>query len=230
MTSSKKTVRKKPMGSGKKTMSRKPMTSSKKPMTSSKKAMTSNKVASGKMAITTSQKGGYAVGYGKPPLHTRFRKGQSGNPSGRAKRAPPPVRRARALALQEAYRTVTVADGAGDIAMPAIQAILRRQIALAMKGNGPAQRAVIAAVAEIEDDEARAAEKPSPGEAQTGSTHAEMSDTEAARRVALLLRLTAEHDPEFRAELAPELRPTLEASWARREVAAPREEGEAHAQ
>jgi Family of unknown function (DUF5681) len=27
----------------------------------------------------------YDVGYGKPPLHTRFRKGQSGNPKGRAK-------------------------------------------------------------------------------------------------------------------------------------------------
>ncbi|MGI8568326.1 MAG: DUF5681 domain-containing protein [Methylocella sp.] len=25
----------------------------------------------------------YDVGYGKPPLHTRFRKGQSGNPKGR---------------------------------------------------------------------------------------------------------------------------------------------------
>ncbi len=29
---------------------------------------------------------GYAVGYGKPPLHTRFRKGESGNPSGRPRR------------------------------------------------------------------------------------------------------------------------------------------------
>lgn len=29
---------------------------------------------------------GYAVGYGKPPLHTRFRKGQSGNPAGRPRR------------------------------------------------------------------------------------------------------------------------------------------------
>ena len=27
----------------------------------------------------------YGVGYGKPPLHTRFRKGQSGNPKGRGK-------------------------------------------------------------------------------------------------------------------------------------------------
>ena len=29
------------------------------------------------------QKRGYEVGYGKPPRHTRFRKGQSGNPRGR---------------------------------------------------------------------------------------------------------------------------------------------------
>jgi hypothetical protein len=28
----------------------------------------------------------YEVGYGKPPRHTRFKKGQSGNPRGRAKR------------------------------------------------------------------------------------------------------------------------------------------------
>jgi hypothetical protein len=26
----------------------------------------------------------YDVGYGRPPVHTRFRKGQSGNPRGRA--------------------------------------------------------------------------------------------------------------------------------------------------
>jgi hypothetical protein len=29
---------------------------------------------------------GYAVGYGKPPVHTRFRKGRSGNPAGRPRR------------------------------------------------------------------------------------------------------------------------------------------------
>jgi hypothetical protein len=29
--------------------------------------------------------GDYEVGYGKPPKHTRFRQGQSGNPRGRAK-------------------------------------------------------------------------------------------------------------------------------------------------
>ncbi len=31
--------------------------------------------------------GDYGVGYGKPPLHSRFKKGQSGNPKGRPKGA-----------------------------------------------------------------------------------------------------------------------------------------------
>ena len=169
--------------------------------------------------------GGYAIGYGKPPVHTRFRKGRSGNPSGRAIESP--VRRAKALALEEAYRTVTVADGAGGVAMPAIQAVMRRQIALAMKGNGPAQRAVIAAVEGIEDEQARAAAERSAGEAQTSSKYAHMSDTEAARRIAYLLHLAAAGDPEFRAELAPQLRATLEASRTGGEAAvSPAENGD----
>ena len=195
-------------------------------MTTGTQAVTTNKKGTirGKKAMTTSKKrsGGYAVGYGKPPLHTRFRPGESGNPGGRPKRAVSPVRRARALALEEAYRIVT-AGGADGVPMPAIQAIIRRQIALAMNGNGPAQRAIIAAVAAIEDDEAREAEKHSAGgKAQGASRYAEMSDTEAARRVAFLLRLTAAQDPEFRAELAPELWATGEASRGDRDaVAAP---------
>lgn len=32
------------------------------------------------------KKNDYDVGYGKPPAHTRFRKGQSGNPSGKPKK------------------------------------------------------------------------------------------------------------------------------------------------
>jgi hypothetical protein len=90
----------------------------------------------------------YAVGYGKPPVHTQFRKGQSGNPGGRPRRAA--TERAKALALREAYRTVTVKEGGRAFALPAIQAILRSQIVLAAKGNVQAQRAVLAAIQGIE--------------------------------------------------------------------------------
>src|SRR5918993_995824 len=90
----------------------------------------------------------YEVGYGKPPVHTRFRSGQSGNPSGRLKRTA--NERAKDIALQEAYRLVPVRDGDKIVKMPAIQAVHRSQIALAAKGNGPAQRAVLRVVQAIE--------------------------------------------------------------------------------
>jgi hypothetical protein len=99
------------------------------------------------MTLSKKSRGGYAIRYGKPPAHTRFAKGQSGNPGGRPHGMP--LERAKALALEEAYRTVTVKEGG--------QAILRRQVALAAKGNGPARRAVIAAVVAIEEEQAEAA-------------------------------------------------------------------------
>jgi hypothetical protein len=124
----------------------------------------------------------YAVGYGKPPMHTRFRKGQSGNPGGRPRRAA--AERAKALVLREAYRNVTVTEGDRAFAVPAIQAILRSQIALAAKGNVQAQRAVLEAIQTIEQENAEAAARAAQAAAKGPFNYAE-----AARRVALLLRL-----------------------------------------
>lgn len=90
----------------------------------------------------------YEVGYGKPPAHSRFQKGRSGNPKGRPRRTI--VEQANALALEEAYRPVTVREGENVISLPAIRAVMRSQIALAAKGNGPAQRALISVIREIE--------------------------------------------------------------------------------
>jgi Family of unknown function (DUF5681) len=97
---------------------------------------------------TTPGPGKYAIGYGKPPSRTRFRKGTSGNPGGRPRGMT--AGRATALAIKEAYRPVTVREGDKVITMPAIQAVLRSQIALAAKGNGPAQRALIEVIQTIE--------------------------------------------------------------------------------
>src|SRR5579864_2290666 len=71
--------------------------------------------------MTRSKKapGDYAVGYGKPPVHRRFRKGVSGNPGGRAAKAP--LERIKTLALREAYRAVTVKEGGDAVTLPAIR-------------------------------------------------------------------------------------------------------------
>jgi hypothetical protein len=123
----------------------------------------------------------HKVGYGKPPVHTRFRKGQSGNPGGRPRGMT--AGRATALALKEAYRLVNVREGDNIITLPAIQAILRSQVALAAKGNGPAQRAVIEAVQAIERDiEAQVA----ANDAARAKMPA-MSDIEIAQRIAFAL-------------------------------------------
>ncbi|HKD25138.1 MAG TPA: DUF5681 domain-containing protein [Xanthobacteraceae bacterium] len=126
----------------------------------------------------------YEVGYGKPPVHTRFPKGVSGNPRGGsgAQRAA----RAKKLALKEAYRLVTVREGDEVMTLPAIQAVLRSQIALAVKGNGPAQRALIAAVHALEQE--RAMETAVREQTKIKPT----PYTEVARRIALVLRLAAE--------------------------------------
>ena len=88
------------------------------------------------------------VGYGRPPVHSRFRKGQSGNPAGRRRQSE--GERARKLILQEAFRMLNLREGDKITRIPALQAVLRSQIALAAKGNGPAQRAVVKTVQEIE--------------------------------------------------------------------------------
>jgi len=125
-----------------------------------------------------------AVGYGKPPVHTRFRKGQSGNPGGRPRGMT--RGRAMALALDEAYRLVTVREGDKTLKMPALQAVLRSQVALAVKGNGAAQRALIDTVRDIEREiDAQAACEPSADQPP------KLSNFEAARRIAFLLTKAA---------------------------------------
>lgn len=133
---------------------------------------------------TTPASANYEVGYGKPPVHTRFKKGQSGNPRGR--RRDSALERARGLVLKEAYRLVTVREGDNVISIPALQAILRSQVALAAKGNGPAQRALVKTVKEIERDRVEAA-KAIPAEERPRREVSDMTIIEQARLIAFAL-------------------------------------------
>jgi hypothetical protein len=145
------------------------------------------------MTRSTKTTGDYEVGYGKPPVHTRFVKGRSGNPKGGSKAQG--LCRAKEIVLREAYRTlvVVVKEEYGREPLPAIQAVARSQIALAAKGPAPSQRAVLAAVMAIEEERAMAAA------AQKSDEIAKMSDVEVARRICFLLHLGEE---ELRAQRA----------------------------
>jgi Family of unknown function (DUF5681) len=87
----------------------------------------------------------YEVGYGQPPMHSRFKSGQSGNPKGRPKgsrnRPPEPSQEdLRAIIRAEAYRDVPVNDANGTVTIPMAQAVMRSLAVCAAKGNTRAQR------------------------------------------------------------------------------------------
>jgi len=89
----------------------------------------------------------YEVGYGKPPSATRFKAGKSGNPRGRPKGSGNKMKRPalneermKSILLDEAYRTIKVNEGAGQISVPMAQAVIRSLAVNAVKGNQRAQR------------------------------------------------------------------------------------------
>src|SRR5688572_30362761 len=90
----------------------------------------------------------YDVGYGRPPVHSRFKPGHSGNPRGRPKGARnrvqplgPLEERFKSLVLEEAYRPVNVKDSEGrQVTVPMAQAVMRAVGLNAVKGSQRAQR------------------------------------------------------------------------------------------
>jgi hypothetical protein len=102
----------------------------------------------------------YAVGFGKPPSEHRFKKGKSGNPKGRPKKATKaPVsimadfgaQRLQSIILEEAYRSIQLREGEKAIELPMIQAIIRSIGVAAAKGDRHAQRLMMEGVREIEN-------------------------------------------------------------------------------
>ncbi len=94
----------------------------------------------------------YAVGYGKPPLHSRFRPGQSGNPRGR----PMGALGLKATLRRVLRQTVTVREGEVVRRVTRLEAVLLSLIARAGKGDAKAIAMVLELSRLLEQDEAPA--------------------------------------------------------------------------
>ena len=75
--------------------------------------------------------GDYEVGYKKPPRHTRFRKGRSGNPNGRPKQA----RNLLTDLHEELQQRITVREGGTERRISRQRAVVMRLLDKALKGE-----------------------------------------------------------------------------------------------
>jgi hypothetical protein len=90
----------------------------------------------------------YPVGYKKPPEHTRFQPGQSGNMKGRPKKAATVTE----IVSRQLRRTVTVNDGHKTRKIPLVDAILMTHIGKAAKGDHRSTALVLGALKVSESD------------------------------------------------------------------------------
>src|SRR5215217_6786617 len=74
----------------------------------------------------------YAVGFCRPPLHTRFKPGQSGNPSGRVKGS----KNLKTLFHQILNEQIPLRDGTQSKTVTKAEALMRRLIIGGLNGDG----------------------------------------------------------------------------------------------
>jgi hypothetical protein len=100
---------------------------------SKKEAITSTEET---IASTEETADNYKVGYRKPPKHTRFPKGVSGNPKGRPKR----VLDFDQEFLREAKSLITINEGGCRRRVPKHLAVIKQMVNNAIKGTASGQR------------------------------------------------------------------------------------------
>jgi hypothetical protein len=73
----------------------------------------------------------FAVGYGRPPIHSRFKPGKSGNPKGRVKQS----RNMRTIVQQVLNEDMQIREGGRLRRMSAMEALVRTTLTRSFKGD-----------------------------------------------------------------------------------------------
>ena len=96
--------------------------------------------------MPSDKKGDYEVGYGRPPRHTRFKKGRSGNPRGRS----PGSRNLSTLLCETLNEPVIVAENGGRRKISKRQAIIKQLVNQSAKGDWRAAKLLLDILQDIE--------------------------------------------------------------------------------
>lgn len=129
------------------------------------------------------KEGDYTVGYGKPPVATRFKPGKSGNPNGRPKAA----KGLSTIVRDTLTQKVWVRTSAGERRISRIEAALHKTIELAMKGNPRALAQLIKLYGEAVPDAKASVDQQTPDQ--------DLTATDLAMLEELRLMLIAGEEP-----------------------------------
>jgi hypothetical protein len=98
------------------------------------------------------------VGYKRPPKHTRFKSGQSGNPKGRPKYS----RNFKTEFLEELSELIRVREGDRERKISKQRAFIKALVAAAMRGDMRATSALVSFCTRVFSNEPEDAAPPSP--------------------------------------------------------------------
>jgi len=96
-----------------------------------------------------SRKDDDAVGYGKPPKHSRFKPGQSGNPRGRPRKN----RSIESMIKRELDLTIAITEGGRELRISKREAIVKQFVNRAIKGDAKPLQMMLAHLEKHKDIE-----------------------------------------------------------------------------
>ncbi len=105
----------------------------------------------------------YEVGYGKPPRHTRFKPGRSGNPKGRSKGS----RNLKTDLAEELEEKIAIKEGGKYKKVTKQRAMLKILMAKAVQGNLRAASAIISMMLKLLNDDIESTNELDLSEADT---------------------------------------------------------------